>query len=189
MSGRGARISGGAYGRRTLRVPPGVRPTEGRVREALASIWGESIEGARCLDLFAGSGAVSLELCGRGARSVIAIEGDRRTTQRLRALAEDWAVSNLDVREAELPGGLRAALAGAQSFDRVFADPPYAFVRYPELIAEVGPFLATEGEFVLELSARVDAGPLHQASPELECWDQRRYGEIGLLRFRRLRSG
>ena len=64
----GVRITGGEFRGRGLAVPPGARPTEGRVREALFSIWNDRIEGARVLDLFAGSGVVGLEALGR-ARS------------------------------------------------------------------------------------------------------------------------
>ena len=69
MSAPGVRISGGELRGRVLEVAPGVRPTEGRVREALFSIWQDRLPDAKFLDLFAGSGAVGLEALSRGASS------------------------------------------------------------------------------------------------------------------------
>src|SRR6185436_4144983 len=75
----GVRVTGGEHRGRGLAVPPGARPTEGRVREALFSIWSDRLEGARVLDLFAGSGVVGLEALGRGALSALAVDGNLRT--------------------------------------------------------------------------------------------------------------
>jgi 16S rRNA (guanine966-N2)-methyltransferase len=76
VSGRGVRITGGAFRGRGLTVPAGARPTEGRVREALFSIWRDRLAGSRFLDLFAGSGAVGIEAAGRGALWVVCVDQD-----------------------------------------------------------------------------------------------------------------
>ena len=81
----GVRVTGGAHRGRGLAVPPGARPTEGRVREALFSIWSDRLEGARVLDLFAGSGVVGLEAVGRGALSALLIDEDLRAVKTLEA--------------------------------------------------------------------------------------------------------
>ena len=72
------RITSGIFGGRTIKVPPGIRPTQDKVRQALFSSLGERIGGARVLDLFAGSGALGLEAWSRGAESVCFVESDAR---------------------------------------------------------------------------------------------------------------
>ncbi|HVT19231.1 MAG TPA: 16S rRNA (guanine(966)-N(2))-methyltransferase RsmD [Thermoanaerobaculia bacterium] len=179
----GVRITGGAFRGRGLAVPAGARPTEGRVREALFSIWRERLPRARFLDLFAGSGVVGLEAAGRGALSVLAVESDVRSVSAIAAnaalLGPDEAEGALfAVRRLALPAGLsRLAEEGAGPFDLVFADPPYGFDAYDHLLAGLAPLLAPEAEAAVEHSSRRDlppaAGPLLRTSV-------RRYGETAL---------
>lgn len=173
----GVRVTGGAFRGRGLAVPPGARPTEGRVREALFSIWNDRLENARVLDLFAGSGVVGLEAVGRGALSAVAVDGDLRTIKILEENAARLG-ERIEVRRLTLPAGL-ARLTGP--FDLVFADPPYAFESYAELLAGVAPLLAPDGEVVVEHSTRrempLEAGPLVRT-------DVRRYGESSLSFYR-----
>jgi 16S rRNA (guanine966-N2)-methyltransferase len=181
----GVRVTGGELRGRGLAVPPGARPTEGRVREALFSIWADRLSGARVLDLFAGSGVVGIEAAGRGALDVLAVDDDPRAA---RTIAENaarlvaGAVGAVAVLRLKLPRGL-ARIAG-RSFDLVFADPPYAFDGHAALLAAAAPLLARDGEIVVEHSARLDlpleVGPLVRT-------DVRRYGESGLS-FYRLQS-
>ena len=176
----GVRVTGGAFRGRGLAVPPGARPTEGRVREALFSIWSDRLEGASVLDLFAGSGVVGLEALGRGAVSVLCIDDDPRAIKILEANASRLG-ERLEVRRLSLPAGL-ARLSGP--YDLVFADPPYAFDGYEELLTGVEPLLAEAGEMAIEHSSRrelpLEAGRLVRV-------DARRYGESSLS-FYRLRS-
>lgn len=173
----GVRVTGGAFRGRGLAVPPGARPTEGRVREALFSIWADRLEGARVLDLFAGSGVVGLEALGRGAVSVLCVDDDPRAVKILGANASRLA-ERLEVRRLSLPAGL-VKLSGA--FDLVFADPPYELDDYEELLKGVQPLLAGEAEVVVEHSSRrelpVEAGRLVRV-------DVRRYGESALSFYR-----
>ena len=127
----GVRVTGGAFRGRGLAVPPGARPTEGRVREALFSIWSDRIENARVLDLFAGSGVVGLEAVGRGALSALAVDGDLRAVKILEANAALLKDKGIKVRRLTLPAGL-SRLTGP--FDLVFADPPYAARVVPDLL-------------------------------------------------------
>ena len=124
------RLSGGRFRGRRLRVPHGVRPTEGRVREALFSIWQGELPESRFLDLFAGSGAVGLEALGRGASAVVLVEGDPRVERaadvNAGSLAAARAVRGYRMR---LPAGLAVLREREAPFDLVFADPP---VRFPE---------------------------------------------------------
>lgn len=183
----GVRLSGGEHGGRVLPVPPGVRPTEGRVREALFSIWGERLRGARLLDLFAGSGAVALEAVGRGALGALAVERAHRSLEVLEANVERLGEAGVvEVRKGDLPTALATLAEAAERYDLVFADPPYDYRDYPGLIAAVAPLLAEDGELVVEHSMRRDlpfeVGALVRA-------DERRYGETALSFYRPVVSG
>lgn len=168
------RLVAGDLSGRTLQVPPGVRPTEGRVRHALLSIWRERIPGSRFLDLFAGSGAVGFEAWGAGASRICFVE------QAPRALAvlerNRLAIAPAcEIVRGRLPEALDGRLTG--DFDLVFADPPYGFGRYPELIEAGTRRLGPDGELVVEHSARVS---LPDELGEWRRLDSRRYGETGL---------
>lgn len=152
----------------------GVRPTTGRVMGALFSILTSSghLPGARFLDLFAGSGAISLEAIRRGASSVVAVESDRR-----RADAISRALSGERDRARVVCADVRRSLPRLGEFDVVFADPPYCEgwgVELPALISASSGLIASGGVFVFERSSREEAAPL--ATP----WDDRRYGETVL---------
>jgi len=181
----GVRISGGELRGRRLGVPETARPTEGRVREALFSIWMEELPGSRFLDLFAGSGAVALEAASRGAYSVVAVEGDPESLdlleENIAALGVRGVVESF---RGELPGFLARLLEeGAGPFDLVFADPPYAMEDYAGLLTAVAPLLARDGEIAVEHSSR-------RLPPEevagLVKTRTRRYGECGLSFYRRV---
>jgi 16S rRNA (guanine966-N2)-methyltransferase len=184
----GVRLSGGEYRGRLLGVPPGARPTEGRVREALFGIWGAQLEGARFLDLFAAGGAVGLEALGRGALSLTAVDDDPRAVRLVRTHAEMLGAGPVAIRRLALPAGLpRLAVDGP--FDLVFADPPYSFRSHEELLAGLPPLLAGESvsgpEVAVEHSARTDlpaeVGPLMRT-------EVRRYGESALSFYRPARA-
>ncbi|MFX4291410.1 16S rRNA (guanine(966)-N(2))-methyltransferase RsmD [Streptomyces bohaiensis] len=124
------RVIGGSAGGRRLAVPPGggTRPTSDRAREGLFSTWHAlhgDLEGARVLDLYAGSGAVGLEALSRGASRVLLVEADARAS---RVIKEN--ISALGLRGAELRTGRARQVVAApppeHPFDLVFLDPPYA---------------------------------------------------------------
>ena len=152
------------------------------MREALFSIWGERIAEARFLDLFAGSGVVSLEAAGRGARSVLAVDGDPRSVRALEKNVRAVGADRIEIRRLLLPAGL-ARLAGR--FDLAFADPPYAFGDYGPLLAGVAPLLAegtgAAGEIAVEHSSRIE---LPETAGPLARFDVRRYGESSLSFYR-----
>jgi 16S rRNA (guanine966-N2)-methyltransferase len=179
------RISGGALRGRTVAVPPGARPTEGRVREALFSIWGDRLPGARFLDLFAGSGAVGIEAASRGAARVLCLEDDARAVRVLRRNVEELGgeKGRISAWRVPLPRGLsRVVEQGEPPFDLIFADPPYAFDDYEELLRRVAPVLAEDGEAVVEHSARA---PLAEEVAGLTRVSERQYGETALSFYRR----
>jgi 16S rRNA (guanine966-N2)-methyltransferase len=105
-----------------------VRPTPARVKEALFSILGQRIDGARVLDLFAGSGALGFEALSRGAAHVTFVESHRRTAEALRATAQALALADRATVIAAPAERVAARLTGR--YDIVFADPPFA-VPYP----------------------------------------------------------
>jgi 16S rRNA (guanine966-N2)-methyltransferase len=120
------KITGGSLGSRKLRSPKGlhVRPTPGRVKESLFSILIPRLEGARMLDLFAGTGAIGFEAASRGAARVVSVEAQRET-----AHAIEEAARNLGVQDivTVFPAPAERALYRLEGpFDIVYLDPPYA---------------------------------------------------------------
>lgn len=113
------RVIAGAAGGRRLAVPPGngTRPTSDRAKEALFSTWESlrgTLEGARVLDLYAGSGAVGLEALSRGAAHVLLVEADPRAAQVVRENATALKLPGAEVR----PGRAEKAVAGPPSGPR-----------------------------------------------------------------------
>ena len=176
------RITGGTLRGRMVLVPKKARPTEGRVREALFSMWQEQLPGARVLDLFAGSGIVALEAISRGALAATCLEGDLAAVRLLETNCRKLAPGAVEVRRVTLPSGLTdfAAVRVGQ-YDLIFADPPYQLLAYDKLIAAVHPLLAHHGELVIEHSSR--SGLPEEASGLIQT-DRRRYGESCLSFFR-----
>jgi 16S rRNA (guanine966-N2)-methyltransferase len=121
---RTLRIIAGQWRGRKFRFPPiDIRPTPDRVRETLFNWLAPRIEGARCLDLFAGSGALGLEALSRGAAAVTFIEQARAATEAIEQLLQDWHATGGNVCRDE---AVRFLSAGpARAFDIVFLDPPY----------------------------------------------------------------
>lgn len=172
------RLLGGAYGGRILEVPGSARPSGGRLREALFSMWGPALVDARVLDLFAGSGAVALEALGRGARLAVAVERDRRALGVLRRNAGALDARELEiVRDTVPPFGSWSA---GRTFDLAFADPPYSFEGWEELLDAVGPHLAEGGELACE-SRR----PIPVPGGWRVRGGERRYGDSRLTRLER----
>jgi len=120
------RITGGSLGSRKLRSPKSsqVRPTPGRVKESLFSILMHRLEGARVLDLFAGTGAIGFEAASRGAASVVSVEGLREIAQVIEEEAKTLGVDGV-VTVFQAPAE-RALYRLEGPFDIVYLDPPYS---------------------------------------------------------------
>jgi 16S rRNA (guanine966-N2)-methyltransferase len=177
------KIAGGQLRGRRVEVPAGARPTEQRVREALFSIWSERLSGARLLDLFAGSGVVGVEAVGRGAAFALLVDSDRRSLRALSTNRELAEAASLEIRRLVLPSGLaRLAHEEAGRFDLIFADPPYRFRAYAELISSAATLLTMEGELALQHSARVGLPTTVGSLTRVAC---RRYGDTSLSFYRR----
>ena len=123
------RITGGRAARRILRVPKGlaVRPTPDLVKQAVFNSLGGRVLGARVLELFAGTGALSLECLSRGATSAVCVEKSSRHAETLRQNIElaDFPPETLQVRVQDVFAALAQLAAAGERFDLVLADPPY----------------------------------------------------------------
>jgi 16S rRNA (guanine966-N2)-methyltransferase len=120
------RIVAGKWRSRLLDIAdvPGLRPTSERIRETLFNWLSPTIPGARCLDLFAGTGALGLEALSRGAGDVVFVEKSPVAAKVLRDNVQVLDASTADVRQANALAFLEAP--AGKKFDIVFLDPPFA---------------------------------------------------------------
>jgi 16S rRNA (guanine966-N2)-methyltransferase len=181
------RIVGGEWRGRRIEFPPAaeLRPTPDRLRETLFNWLQACTGGARCLDLFAGSGALGLEALSRGAREALFVERDPRVAAALRSSLQRLR----DTRGRVIERDAGAFLAGpAQPFNIVFLDPPFAQGRLGELctLLDTRGWLAADAWIYLELAARDARPPLPDA---WVLWRETRAGGVqGLLAQRRAAS-
>jgi 16S rRNA (guanine966-N2)-methyltransferase len=173
------RIIGGRYRGRRLPVPsePGLRPTSDRVRETLFNWLQPLIDGARCLDLFAGSGALGFEAASRGAREVVMVERVAGVARVLRNNAGVLGAAEVRVEQADALRWLVGTTP--RPFDVVFLDPPFALGLLGsacDLLAGRG-WLAPDARVYLETSA-------HVGLPELPLgWHLVRDKAAGQVRY------
>jgi len=173
------RIVAGRYGGRRLVAPPGqaTRPTSDRVREALFSVLGDRVAGARVLDLFAGSGALGLEALSRGAAEATFVDAAPAAVRAVRANLDALGIA-AELRRADARAFLRTASAAARHYDLVFLDPPYrSAAGLGRDLAEALPAVLAPGALVVAESDR--RAPIDL---DLPLHDERRYGDT-LLRF------
>jgi 16S rRNA (guanine966-N2)-methyltransferase len=171
------RVVGGSLGGRVLKAPPGAdtRPTSEKVREAIFAIL-PSVEGARVLDLFAGSGALGIEALSRGAAHVTFFE---RAKPALAAVRANLDALGLGERATVVTGdavALAARHLPPAPWNLVFADPPYRSDLATRAVAALvaTPRLAPGAVVVIEHDRR-NAPP--DALDSLLRTDQRRYGD------------
>lgn len=119
------RIIGGLHRGRKLPIPelPGLRPTGDRIRETLFNWLQPVIEGARCLDLFAGSGALGIEAASRGAGKVVMVDAAGSV---IRQLEKNKALLGLDQLSIVRADALQFLEQSPDAFDVVFLDPPFS---------------------------------------------------------------
>ncbi len=127
------RIVAGKWRSRLLDIAevPGLRPTSERIRETLFNWLAPRIHGARCLDLFAGTGALGLEALSRGAAAVVFVEKSARAVRTLRNNVAVLEAGGATVRQADAFAWLSSGEAAL--FDIVFLDPPFAADKLGEL--------------------------------------------------------
>ena len=180
------RIIAGAAKGLPIRVPQGeVRPTQDRVREALFNILGPTIQGARVLDLFCGSGSVGIEALSRGAASARMVDAARQSCAMARQNLERSRLAGGSVIQSDC---LQFVKRDAGRYDYIFADPPYAkAIGDRDMIAELmtdrlHELLAEGGYFIAEAQEGYGVGDCH--SREFPGWklvDTRNYGKNVIL--------
>jgi len=184
-------VVGGAVRGRKLRVPPGrdVRPTQDRVREALFSILGDTVEGSIVLDAFAGSGALGIEALSRGAERAVFCDEKREC---IHAIQENLKKCELDGRavvlRTRLPEGLASVReAVPEPCDLVFLDPPYGAEEKERILEGLNRFaLLKERARIVFEHAKRDAFSCVPAGFVVE--GERRYGDT-LLTFLNYQPG
>jgi 16S rRNA (guanine(966)-N(2))-methyltransferase RsmD len=119
------RIIGGQWKRSKLAVPDreGLRPTPARVRETLFNWLGQDLTGLRCVDAFAGTGALGLEAASRGASEVVLVEQDADLVRSLSVISTKLKAGAVRVERGDGVSALR--LRRDQAWDMVFLDPPF----------------------------------------------------------------
>lgn len=172
-------IAGSLRGRR-LNPPANlpVRPTTDMARESLFNILNNYVDYEDCavMDLFSGTGAVSLEFVSRGSKEVTSVDINVQCADFLKASAKQFGVANLHVVRADVFDFLKRAY---KQFDIIFADPPYAVAdlqKLPDLVFEHR-LLTEDGIFVLE----------HPKDYHFEehphFWQHRNYGKVNFSFF------
>lgn len=172
------RIIGGEWRGRRLRFPgrPGIRPSPDRVRETLFNWLAPVVEGSRCLDLFAGSGALGLEALSRGAAAATFIESDRQSADGLREIAAALAPGRAIVMQTD---ALRWLAGPPQLFDIAFIDPPYG----SGLLAEALRMLDSGGWLAAAAFVYLEA-PAKDGPPSLPAgWKMHRSGKAGAVGY------
>ena len=168
------RIIGGQWKRTRLPVAqrPGLRPTPDRVRETLFNWLGQDLAGWRCLDAFAGTGALGLEAASRGAASVLLVENDAALVAQLQVLQAKLQASAVRVQRGDGVSALKQATPA--SLDLVLLDPPFD-----------GPFF----EPALQAGAQAVAagGFIYLEAPR--AWADEELAAVGLLVHRHLKAG
>ena len=168
------RIIGGQWKRTRLAVAdkPGLRPTPDRVRETLFNWLGQDLTGWRCLDAFAGTGALGLEAASRGAAEVMLVETDAQLVDKLRAVVERLAATTVRVQRANglsVMGGLPPG-----RFELVFLDPPFDAGLFEKALAVAAPLVTDSGSIYLEAPT---------------AWGEAELAPHGLSLSRHLRAG
>ncbi len=148
-------ISGTLKGRR-LKAPTwdGLRPTSDKLRETLFNIVAPTIDGARVLDAYAGTGAVGIEALSRGAAHVTFVEQNPRATALIEAnLALCGLERGYTIHRGDVASVLRR-FPDSAAFDLIFLDPPYDADNVTQALDAAAPVLATDGVLVLERATR-----------------------------------
>ena len=168
------RIIGGAWKRTRLPVAqrPGLRPTPDRVRETLFNWLGQDLSGWRCLDAFAGTGALGFEAASRGAASVQLVESDAALVAQLHTLQQRLQATAMRVQRGDGVAALKQAAPA--SLDLVLLDPPFDSDLFNPALQAAAQAVAADGFVYLE-------APRAWNDEELAAW--------GLAVYRHLKAG
>ncbi|QYY25007.1 16S rRNA (guanine(966)-N(2))-methyltransferase RsmD [Diaphorobacter sp. MNS-0] len=168
------RIIGGQWKRTRLPVldKPGLRPTPDRVRETLFNWLGQDLTGWRCLDAFAGTGALGFEAASRGAASVLLVEGDAALAAQLETLRQRLQTSAVRVHRGDGVAALRQCAPA--SMHLLLIDPPFGGELFAPALQAAAQAVAPDGFIYLEAPA---------------AWTQEQLGPLGLVLHRHLKAG
>ncbi len=168
------RIIGGQWKRTRLPVldKPGLRPTPDRVRETLFNWLGQDLTGWRCLDAFAGTGALGFEAASRGAASVLLVEGDAALAAQLETLRQRLHTSAVRVQRGDGVAALRQCAPA--SMHLLLIDPPFGGELFAPALQAAAQAVAPDGFIYLEAPA---------------AWTQEQLGPLGLVLHRHLKAG
>lgn len=168
------RIIGGQYKRTKLQVAdkPGLRPTPDRVRETLFNWLGQDLSGWRCLDAFAGTGALGFEAASRGAAQVLLVEQDAALVAQLKRVQAQLKADMVQVVRGDAVAALRHAPAA--SLELIFLDPPFDSALFEAAVQAAAPALAATGFLYLEAPKR---------------WADGEWQALGLQLHRHLKAG
>ena len=177
------RIIGGAWKRRQLRFPDalGLRPTPDRVRETLFNWLGQDLSGRRCLDLFAGSGALGFEAASRGAERVVMVEQSPAVAAALENNARVLEAGNrLRIVRGDALKSAPSLSSAEERFDVVFLDPPFRLGWLERLTPLLPGLLADDGELYIEAEHELDG---------LGEWQTVRRGRAGQVFYHLMQKG
>ena len=176
------RIISGKYGRRRFDVPSSfsARPTTDFAKENIFNVLSNLIdfEGLDALDLFAGTGSISFELLSRGCRQVTSVEKNNAHASFIAKVAKELKTSDLNLIRGDVFRYIQSV--PSESFDFIFADPPYALKELPDIPDLIFQYhlLKPEGIFVLEHGK----GLSFESHP---CFSEHRhYGSVNFSFFR-----
>ena len=173
------RIIGGHWRSRIIEFPDaeGLRPTANRVRETLFNWLGQTLHDKRCLDLFAGSGALGFEAASRGASEVVMVESDRAAAMALKRNQQ-----KLDAPQCRLiQQDAKEFLAhNRKKFDIVFLDPPFGSGIMATMLTLLAPQLAADAVVYAEWCEPIDA--VISAIPQSR-WMLAKHGKAGAVHF------
>jgi len=168
------RITGGSLRGRRVAIPPGeVRPTSERARQAYFNIVSDRVNGATFLDLFAGSGIFSFEALSRGAASATAVDRDTKSIEKT---AKELGLTVNTIAGDALVTAARCPLTA----DLVYADPPYDYDRYDDLLAALDEHQAGA---LVTIEHRKRSTPFTITPQRLRETDRREYGEVWMTFF------
>jgi 16S rRNA (guanine966-N2)-methyltransferase len=177
-SGRVVRIIGGQWKRSRLQVldKPGLRPTPNRVRETLFNWLGQDLSGLRCVDAFAGSGALGFEAASRGAQQVVLVERDAALVRCLRDSQARLQAACVQVQAGDGVAYLSGCAKG--SVDLVFIDPPFEANLFESALSAAARALTPTGGVYLEANRAFTEAALQGAG-----WQLLRAGRAGQVFF------
>ncbi len=181
--GQRVRVIGGQWRGRGIEFPASaaLRPTPDRVRETLFNWLQSDVVGSRCLDLFAGSGALGIEALSRGAAEVVFVENDATAASSIEASLERFQTDSGRVVQSD---AFRFLCGAVQPFDIVFLDPPYASRALASLCAKLDEAGWVRAGGLVYLEDAASAGP-PELPPGWTLLRSKRAGDVGYHLARR----